>query len=1144
LTVLVYVILNIYLGAQQLVAIAGSFLFLGICFTTSIHAHLTINMKKIHRLLPFGLLFVAMAVTFIIIVPPLDGLFVEWHSIPILNWFRFFASLIVIGMLPGYAVLSLLNLKDLDPLETLILSFGISLFLTPFFVVILFKLVAPELFRTSLIIISVLLSMLVIFAKHMHKSLEVTKFIRLDLSSSIFLLTGILTFLAVSWLYIDTSNAIYWDVAPTYAGVLSMIKGVYPYTSGYMFTQAVWYQLWLLGITLLSGLPPINVRTLTIVQSLLYPLAYYLLVRSLVGKNSKIPALASVFFTLFGGLGWIQAVGIKQGSNQWLEVVNRTYKLYPIQPLAMLTSLTVLFVFLYLVVNESIPARSKIILGPLLIWALYLLHVAEVFYALTFLAILVLWTKGNDARYSLAFLGSIASAILLIPAYDLLIAEPAYVFNTTTNLLVYLAYAGCAVAILAASCILMKFSTAVANISSRECSKYLFFMSLVIILGDAISRTGIVGVLALLVIPFLLTQKDPTSRLYSLVIFSYSILVIAGYLAPLVFGLYETRRILDVADAWLSILGAYGLICFIESAGRRLRRMKFDKAVPLMCFIFATFLLGLPNTVFVIISADYASPTYGKAFIEEVKTLDIIWQQARAGDSIFAISDSTYRLLGYYTGLKYYNQFEWPLEMSFLDKPLNLESLLQFVSGDPKWIYLREYDLNSLSRKDKKEMFLATLIDHLPVVYNSSETAVYYMPRSSPPSYQSIFAIVTPPPTKWNLNNYFYPIMMAALACIRYSVVYDLGKIDLDRYYLLLITSDLYGSDVLNWVKRGGTAIILPGQSSIPYSDLASLWIANYSSSINGIAGANYTIKLPYPINFSRFLFTSSPETKVVSWYTNNGSHIAPFILERRIENGKILFVDLLPYFEAIRCNKELFSNLHFIIGILENILEMKLERYPFSEKWSAWPDRFAIENRIHIEGRTYINSSQIFINLPLHLDRLEISNLADEEMRISVDAYNCSTLTKLELNGRFSLVFDSPDGQIVPFSGAYVNITSSSPFNLTLKLWDGSVANITFQYQDRVFNSLVTKGEVKLIGIMKNSSIVLMQPSFITEGKITFGRVFAYHFSKYGESLKIDGRVKFRIYWSDRGLLLAGDFSRATRSTNTIQPLLYLENQ
>jgi hypothetical protein len=220
----------------------------------------------------------------------------------------------------------------------------------------------------------------------------------------------------------------------------------------------------------------------------------------------------------------------------------------------------------------------------------------------------------------------------------------------------------------------------------------------------------------------------------------------------------------------------------------------------------------------------------------------------------------------------------------------------------------------------------------------------------------------------------------------------------------------------------------------------------------------------------------------------------------------------------------------------LENTLGTTLEKYSFPEEWSAWPARFAVENSICIEGRAYINSSQIFINPPLHLERLEISNLVNEKMRISVDGYDCPTIIKLDLEGKFSIIFDSPNGEIVPFSGAYVNVTSSSPFNLTLMLWDGSVANITFQYQNHTFNSLITKGEIKLIGIMKNSSIVLIQPSFTIEGKITFGRVFAYHFSGYGKSFEIDGQVKFKIYWSDRGLLLAGDFSRTTEFTNPYQ--------
>jgi hypothetical protein len=1124
-SILLYIILLKCFGAQQLVAIFGSILFILIYFAVleklHIDLYININVKTlIHRILYFDVLFFTIALVFIILIPPIDDLFVEWNSIPIFNWFRFFASFIVFGILPGYTIITLCGLSQIDILEKFILSFGLSLFLSPFFILVLFKLITVNFFYLSLVVINAFF-ILIIWLKHMKRHSESIDFIRIKftITNDIVLLLGILIFYIVSWLYFDTSNAIFWDVAPVYAGVLSMMKGVYPNTRGYMFLQYIWYQLWLFGITLLSGLPPINVRTLMIIQHLLYPLAYYIVVRTLTDGDSKVSTIATLFFTLFGDLSWTRLIGIKQGSELWLEIVDRIYKLYPVQPLALFTALTAFFIFIYLFVNKKITIKNKIVLIPLLTWAVYLIHIAETFYIIVFLTIFAFMNVSNDNKKYYIIILLVTISILSVPIFDLLFAEPVYVLNSARKIS-FAAFACSLMGILFLVYIANKVRLAIINILDyKNLMRFLFIIILGIILIGEFIRPSIVGIFAFGAVFRLIMDRKLNSNLYYLPSFMYSILFIASYLIPSITGLYETRRILDVADAWLSILGAFGFVYIIEM-------MKNAKNF-VIYFVLVTFLLGLPSTICVILSADRASPPYGNEFKEEMELLSKIWKHGNLTDGIFALSESSYKLIGYFTGLKYYNQPEWPFEASiFSEPPSCLETLFQFLGGNPKWFYIRQYEVKLLNEKGKKT-FLTDFINLLPEFYNSSISTAYYVPRLSPPDYQSKFAILVPPPSKWNLNNYFYPIMIMALANVRYTVIYDIGEFNLSNYSVLLITSDLSSHtqyNIIDWVKKGGTAIILSEKNSILCSNFR-LQISSYRVTVDGIAGENYVLRLPCSINFSRIISAFDSETKVVFWYTNNGTPVAPFVLERIIGNGKVIFIDLLTYFDAIKYNKKQFYYLNILEKLLEYGLGIRLEKRSLAEKWFTWPDRFVIKNGIYVEGKVYVNSSQIVIDNPLHLDKLEIMGLVNGKGERLIDEYNSPVITNLEIDGS-NIIFDFLTGQVIPYCGAYINISSDNPFNLTLKLTNESKLKIVFKAQNKIFNLTIDEGEVRFVRITKNSAIVLREPSFIVEGKTTFGSVFAYDFLNYGKPFETFGRTKFTIFWSDKGVILAGNFN------------------
>jgi len=246
--------------------------------------------------------------------------FQEWSVIPIQNYILLLASIGTIFFLPGYFILRLVDRNgSIGGLDALVFSFPLSYLYTPVIGLISILLLG-EFSATFYLLISLLfLGTCVFISSIFWKNLDAKKEdanVRVDP----ILLSVIIAFFVAALAFSKDYGYIGGDIWRHQGTAISIIR----YGSQAVRIPLNWFHIGLVSVFTLPGFPITNSTLVLNLLNIMPILAFYCMARKIFEEKSQsMPAIATMFFSLFSGFGWIYALHRMQ-IESWTNALDRT----------------------------------------------------------------------------------------------------------------------------------------------------------------------------------------------------------------------------------------------------------------------------------------------------------------------------------------------------------------------------------------------------------------------------------------------------------------------------------------------------------------------------------------------------------------------------------------------------------------------------------------------------------------------------------------------------------------------------------------------------------------------------------------------------------------------------------------------------
>ena len=365
----------------------------------------------------------------------------------------FILSVIVSFFLPGWVLLRLLKIDCIksNNIGLLVLSFSISICITS--LVYIFAL--PFQTSTAAIILSiiyVIISVLPLFKDNFYKSRESRQFYSSNHGSE-HNLVDILLLAWITFFFIFVISSLYPRMAylPTndiirhFSSAKSLILAPDTYASQYP-----WFHFSLASVMELSARPPMWLFQSGIAYlGIMSIFSFYIMAKSYLHDiDRRAPLLATIFFSVFSGFGWLYFIHTPDQSEHYYDLPDQSehYKLLYRSYLAsdsdigngrgpsiwfwfrpLTVGFTIFFVLLYLMRHQDLTKHNYIIISSLLILTLSQVHFPELVIFIVFLLVLALFFPTIKLRIKetaiSALIGIAASQVINIGYQSLLSFE-------------------------------------------------------------------------------------------------------------------------------------------------------------------------------------------------------------------------------------------------------------------------------------------------------------------------------------------------------------------------------------------------------------------------------------------------------------------------------------------------------------------------------------------------------------------------------------------------------------------------------------------------------------------------------------------------------------------------------------------------
>jgi hypothetical protein len=338
-------------------------------------------------------------------------------------------ALFVTSILPGYALLNIFGLNGrFSNLEILVLSYVLSFVFTG--LITLSLLFVSESMRLYFALSTfILIGSVSLLKRNRHVSFQTQRSFARNVDS--LGITVAIASLALSFYFMYPGFALLpeMDISRHYASSVLLWRTPALYNIFNYFLAHLHESVFIAA----SSASMASIQTALVTLNLFLPLAFYVMAKSYSESiDSRLPALSTVFFSIFSGFAWIYLAKLKltgsaQSELSLLSLVNDgAYNgaMYLAQPslwyVPLSMSFTILTVQLMLIRKLNFSKRSFVALFSLLTVAGYMTHVTEAVILSLFLGFYAFFSRNKSVRLNDALLGSVTGFAFLDAFYIIL----------------------------------------------------------------------------------------------------------------------------------------------------------------------------------------------------------------------------------------------------------------------------------------------------------------------------------------------------------------------------------------------------------------------------------------------------------------------------------------------------------------------------------------------------------------------------------------------------------------------------------------------------------------------------------------------------------------------------------------------------
>jgi hypothetical protein len=734
------------------------------------------------------LLYVVSIVLVLLIPSNTDAQFVAWGHIPILNYVRLFAGLLLSSILPGYGLLRMIDRKNrFDSLNLIVFSFFTSVFVTTFlsYGLMVLNVSIENTFLVTLILNLIVLSLYsFVFINNIRKESVTKKEEKLGHNFDYLILVCIFCFFIIGWAIYYSS----YPLGPTgdmwdhYGTSLQLAKSVNIFSSPHLayLGAEIWLPIHFVVVSFLAGFPALNGWLVYAFINFFYILAVYQAVRGIVGVNHpRIPVIATVIATLFAGFGWVQALSLSSGNN-WLTTLNSagsmTYNdiiyTFLYGPIPQYFSLAALFSLLYLMVRKKFDLTSAFLTVVLVALGL-LVHSPEIIVLPIFYYCYLLFVRqeefGRLRKYSL----SILVGLFVVFIVGLPFSSHFYFDVEQPLLFLFLA--------VSLTFVLMHFKVKFSNsflfpkrlgillvgaiwvlyILSFFAWNYTLNLGVTGNLGDVGLKpwyiyplnNGVSLLLGLLGLTCLIVWRkfnlENAKFLLLTIVALFLTGIIISYVNINIFATgYWEKRFYSFMILPLSILGAFFIVEIVPKltfgkVAKGFRGHSFNYAITGL-LISLIVISGVSSNILALdrIALTSQSDPYAASSEEELKALDFLRVNASADATVLGFSTISNRFAYVFSGMNHLNSPYWFTKgnspYQFIDITNPELALKMLYSLNVTYLYVTESDMKTLHSNG---FVVDHLLKYLPIAFQNEAVTVYRVPKLNPPSSDSNLTI-------------------------------------------------------------------------------------------------------------------------------------------------------------------------------------------------------------------------------------------------------------------------------------------------------------------------------------------------------------------------------------------------------------------
>ena len=411
------------------------------------------------------------------------------------------------------------------------------------------------------------------------------------------------------------------------------------------------------------------------------------------------------------------------------------------------------------------------------------------------------------------------------------------------------------------------------------------------------------------------------------------------------------------------------------------------------------------------------------------------------------------------------------------------------------------------------------LLNHLPQAYKDKQYKVLHVPRVDPPSTEPEVGLLyrdNETISSKELTHYL-PLSVLALSNIKYDV-YRSNDLSALQNKILILPTELVTSNILEFARTGGTLILLDYSNKSQIIEPTQSIEKKENVSFDKIENINGTSVLVPGI--APLLQIKNANSSITSYYYKDGQRVAPFSVQTIFGKGKLIDVNVSPYFHSIIENpNSYFSSLAEFL----KVLGVKTNSIPSPEPITVHPQaRFfgllkSIGNvRIATESFSLVSPSDI------HVDEINIVK-NKETLAVSKNVL----LSNLSILGRSEIVIESHMLRI-PFTPDFDYVTGMIPGSFDIQIKVGNLSKLEMNTAPNSKHLTVGGVDVLLKGIEikgygnKEIPIVLKRPRIEANGTTDFNRLYSPYPNDYtkgwasNQPVTIKGYVNFTLTHSE----------------------------